>query len=162
VAPGYPGFAAQAPISATGAMPPNMHWAVVLILSCVTFGLCGLAWSFREAFFVKKIDPSSKSVTMLTITFLVMIVEVVVNFVAVRSGSIEMMTSASAIMLLLNLVIIAAALIAVFGMRSSLVRYYNSVENIGLKLSGVMTFFFSILYFQYHFSRIAEMKKRGA
>jgi len=119
-------------------------------------------WSFKEAFFVKKIDPSSKCVMMLMIAFLAMMVQVVIYFIALDSGSMETMAAASTIVLLLNLVIIVTALIGVFGMRSSLVRYYNSIENIGLKLSGVMTFFFSILYFQYHFSRIAEMKKRGA
>lgn len=139
-----------------------MHWAVVLILSGVTCGLGGLVWSFKEAFFVKKIDPSSKCVMMLMIAFLAMMVQVVIYFIALDSGSMETMAAASTIVLLLNLVIIVTALIGVFGMRSSLVRYYNSIENIGLKLSGVMTFFFSILYFQYHFSRIAEMKKRGA
>ena len=61
----------------------------------------------------------------------------------------------------LNVVIIVTALAAIFGMRSSLVRYYNSVEPIGLRLSGVMTFFFSILYLQYHLSRIAAWKTTG-
>jgi hypothetical protein len=46
-------------------------------------------------------------------------------------------------------------------MRSDLEDYYNSVENINLRLSGVMTFFFAILYFQHHFSRIAKWKKTG-
>jgi hypothetical protein len=99
---------------------------------------------------------------MLMIACVGMIVQVAVSFVAGRSGSMDTIATASTVVLLLNLVIVVVMLIAVFGMRSSLVRYYNSVENIGLKLSGVMTFFFSILYFQYHFSRIAEMKKRGA
>jgi hypothetical protein len=143
-------------------MPPNMHWAVVLILSWVTCGLGGLVWSFKEALFVKKIDPSSKSVTMLIVALLAMVVQVVLYFTAMRSLSMDALQSASAITLLLNLVVIVTGLIAIFGMRSSLVRYYNSVENIGLKLSGVMTFFFSILYFQYHFSRIAAMKQRAA
>ena len=38
-------------------------------------------------------------------------------------------------------------------MRGPLERYY------GVHLSPIMTFFFNILYFQYHFSRIAEGKK---
>jgi hypothetical protein len=161
--PDYSGFATQDPLSAaSGPMPPNMHWAVVMILSVVTCGLGGVVWTFKEAFFVKKIDPSSKSVMMLTIAFLVLAVQVVISLVAGSSGSREMMASVPTINLLLNLVFIVAQLTAVFSMRSSLVRYYNSVENIGLKLSGVMTFFFSVLYFQYHFSRIVEIKQRGA
>ena len=35
------------------------------------------------------------------------------------------------------------------------------MEPINLRLSGVMTFFFNILYFQYHFTRIAEWKRTG-
>jgi hypothetical protein len=50
-------------------------------------------------------------------------------------------------------------IVAVFGMKSSLETYYNSKEPIGLKLSGVMVFFFNVLYFQYHFNEIANRKK---
>jgi hypothetical protein len=32
---------------------------------------------------------------------------------------------------------------------------------VGLRLSAAMTFFFNILYFQYHLSRIAQWKKTG-
>jgi len=39
-------------------------------------------------------------------------------------------------------------------MRDALVDYYNTVEPINLRLSGVMTFFFAVFYFQYHFCRI--------
>ncbi len=143
-------------------MPPDMHWVIVLILSFVTFGLGGLVWTFKEAFFVKKINPSSKAVLLMVIALLAMLGQVALSFMAVSSGSMATMASASAIILALNLVIIVAGLMAIFGMRSSLVKYYNGVENIGLRLSGIMTFFFSILYFQYHFSRIAQLKKRGA
>jgi hypothetical protein len=52
-------------------------------------------------------------------------------------------------------------LIGMFNMRRSIENYYNTVEPIGLKLSGVMTFFFNIVYFQYHFSRIAAWKTTG-
>ena len=52
-------------------------------------------------------------------------------------------------------------LIGIFRMRSSLQNYYNTVEPINLRLSGVMTFFFAVFYFQYHFSRIANWKRTG-
>jgi len=67
----------------------------------------------------------------------------------------------SAFVMLLNVAIVVVMLMAVFGMRKSIVRYYNTVEPIQLQLSGVMTFFFSVLYFQYHFSRIVQWKKTG-
>jgi hypothetical protein len=46
-------------------------------------------------------------------------------------------------------------------MARDLEAYYNSTENIGLRLSGAMVFFFNVFYFQYHFSRIAKWKKTG-
>ena len=51
-------------------------------------------------------------------------------------------------------------------MRRSMEEHFNGPEPIGLSLSGVMTFFFGIYYFQYHFTRINELKRaaryRGA
>jgi hypothetical protein len=40
-------------------------------------------------------------------------------------------------------------------------EYYNSTENIGLQLSGAMTFFFSTVNLQHHINRIARWKKTG-
>jgi hypothetical protein len=60
--------------------------------------------------------------------------------------------------------VIGGAIIHIIGnfkMRAALQEYYNTVEPISLRLSGVMTFFFSIWYFQYHFTRIANWKKTG-
>lgn len=138
-----------------------MHWLVLLIFTWVTGGLAGLVWAFRQASFVKKLDPSSKAVLLLAITTLGMVAQVVMYIGAMQSLSASSIATASMVILLINVVIIVCGLMAVFGMRSSIVRYYNTTEPIGLKLSGVMTFFFSILYFQYHFSRIAEWKKTG-
>lgn len=142
-------------------MPPNQHWLVVLILSGVTFGLGGLVWMFREAFFVKKIDPTSKAIMLIFVTLIAMALQVVITLGA-ASGSMMAPAVVSMVIMLLNIVIIIAGLVAVFSMRKSILTYYTTVEPIGLKLSGVMTFFFSILYFQYHFSRIIAWKKTGS
>ncbi len=50
-------------------------------------------------------------------------------------------------------------LIARFTMRAELEEHFNTVEPIGLSLSGVMTFFFGGLYFTYHLNRITELKR---
>ena len=142
-------------------MPPQLHWAVVLILSWFTMGLGGLVWAFKEAFFVKKIDPSSKAVLLFVVGLLCMLGQVALYVVMMSSGSLESAATISMVAMLLNIVILVVMLMAIFGMRSSLVRYYNTVEPIGLRLSGLMTFFFSILYFQYHFSRIGAWKTTG-
>ena len=140
-------------------MPPQMHWAVVLILSWITFGLAGLIWIFKQAGFVKKIDPASKATSLLLSSLGCMALQIVLAVVMIKSPSSAAMLSM--LVMLLNLVIVVVLLMAIFGMRKSIVQYYNTVEPIQLQLSGVMTFFFSTLYFQYHFSRIAKWKTTG-
>jgi len=56
---------------------------------------------------------------------------------------------------------VIAYIMGIFSIRSAMEEYYNSTENIGLSLSGVMTFFFSAIYLQYHINRIARWKKTG-
>lgn len=52
-------------------------------------------------------------------------------------------------------------IVSVFKIKDAMEEYYNTVEDIGLSLSGAMTFFFSVIYIQYHINRIARWKKTG-
>ena len=74
---------------------------------------------------------------------------------SVRAGA-----QSSGVYLLCRVVGAIMWLVAAFNMRSSIEEHYYSKEPIGLSLNGVMTFFFNIYYFQYHFTRINEMKRR--
>ena len=58
----------------------------------------------------------------------------------------------------MNLVYGILTLIGRFSLRSSLEQHYNSAEPMGLSLSGVMTFFFGDIYFQYHLNDIMRRK----
>jgi hypothetical protein len=49
-------------------------------------------------------------------------------------------------------------LIGRYSLKSSLEEHYNSAEPMGLLLSGVMTFFFGCIYFQYHLNDIVRRK----
>ena len=170
--PGYaqqPGYPAQAPYGghavmpgpfANSPMPPDLHWALVMLLSVITFGLFGLIWAFRQAAFVKKIDPTSNAVTLLVLNLLGAIVVIGLSFAAVGAST-NTMAEISMVDLVLEVILFVIGLVMVFGVRKSMVTYYNSVEPIGLQLSGIMTFFFTFLYFQYHFSRIANWKRTG-
>ena len=53
-------------------------------------------------------------------------------------------------------------LVGAFSMKNSIEEHYNTAEPIALQLSGVMTFFFNVFYFQYHFTQIAKMKEMQA
>lgn len=52
-------------------------------------------------------------------------------------------------------------LVGQFSIKAAMEEYYNSTENIGLALSGAMTFFFGTIYIQYHVNRLARWTKTG-
>jgi GYF domain 2 len=166
VAPAYgstPGYGV-APAATAGPVPPDFHWALVLVIGffCSIFQF---VWLFIEASFVKKIRPQSNF-----LAFLIAGISCLIGSVIVFYGGIIVMAANNsndppvALFLILGagyLTGIVLYIVGIFKMRAAIEEYYNSVEPINLRLSGVMTFFFNVLYFQYHFSRIAQWKKTG-
>ncbi len=154
-----PGYGAAAG-GIAGPVPPDFHWALVLLINffCNWFGII---WMFVEANFVKKIVPQSNGILFLALSFGGLIVGTIV-FVIGRSANQE---NPSLAMIGVGLLILLAAtvlyFVAVFSIRSEMEAYYNSTENIALRLSSLMTFFFAVYYFQHHLSRIAKWKKTG-
>jgi len=148
---------AAAPAMAAGPVPPDFHWALVLLIGIVTCGLFFWAWEIVEASFVRKIKPQSKGLLLVILALAAAILSGVVSGVtsAMNNGQ-ESPFSA-----LLSLAALVLQLVGLFTIRSDMEDYYNSIEPINLQLSGVMTFFFAVFYFQHHFSRIAKWKKTG-
>jgi hypothetical protein len=153
-------FAGQAAPGA-GPVPPGMHWALVLVLGSITFGIFYIVWIIKELNFIKSIDPRNNSGKLIMIAIALVLVYVVLMVGAVTLQSTTAIALGGALGSLIDIGAAALSIVAYFKMRSSLVNYYNTVEPIGLRLSGAMTFFFNILYFQYHFHRIAEWKRTG-
>lgn len=146
----------QAP-QAGGPVPPSLHWGLVLLFSFLSCFLFGWVWIFIQAAFVKKIRPAA-DVMMLYIGFVVL---AVLGDVVAIGSAIGGSQIGSGLGNLLSLAALAMFIVANFKVRTLLLEYYNTVEPINLRLSGVMTFFFNIYYFQYHFTRIAEWKRTG-
>jgi len=154
-----PGMAG--PMMVGGPVPPALHWALVWLLGMVTLNIFVLVWLFKQANFVKSIDPRSTAKTLYIAGLLMIVLYIVLIGAGVAMAN---SSAGQALMAGAVLVMLSGAVCIIVGhlkMRSSLVAYYNSVENIGLRLSGVMTFFFNIFYFQHHFTRIAEWKRTG-
>jgi hypothetical protein len=160
-APAYPATAVPYPD------PPNLHWALVLLIGFFTCGLFLFIWMFVQAAWMRKVNPNSKALFYYIAAFVFDVIAIVAEVAMVASaGNGTPSTGPSALSGLFALVYFVLFLVAVFSMRSSMEEHFNGPEPIGLKLSGVMTFFFNILYFQYHFTRINELKRaaryRGA
>ncbi|HEX9233594.1 MAG TPA: GYF domain-containing protein [Candidatus Acidoferrum sp.] len=138
--------------------PPSLHWGILVLLGVLTCGIFGWVWAFIQAAWVKKVQPESKALIYYGIAVGLFVLIFGGAFMAGVQG--QAGASREPIFLLLRLGGGIMWLVAAFNMRSSIEDHFNSAEPIGLSLNGVMTFFFSIYYFQYHFTRINEMKQR--
>ena len=157
---GAPGYATPATSYQAGQpfpVPPDFHWGLVLLIGIVTCGIFVTVWQIVEAVWIRKIKPQSKGLLFVLLSVGSYFVGGFVNGFtrAMNDGQANPLGS------LFSLAGLVLQIVAVFTMRSDLEDYYNSVEPINLRLSGVMTFFFAVFYFQHHFSRIAQWKKNG-
>lgn len=158
-APLVPGFAAPQSAGATRAViseperPPKLHWGLVLLFGVLTLGIFVVVWMFIQSTWVRKIDSRSNATNYL-IGYVVLAVIGVVMDESDSSG----VRSFGGVLQLLCYVLFYCAY---YSMRRSMIDYFNKIEPIELRLSGVMTFFFSVLYFQHHMTRIAEWRATG-
>lgn len=159
IVPGMATPPAVTPGYSTAPLPPNLHWALVLLLGMVTCGLFSWYWAFRQASWVKRLVPRCNAILMYALYLILLALAVAVSMGQMMGGSPS--GGAMALSWLLQLGAVVCFWIGAFNIRSCMLEYYNQVEPIGLRLSPIMTFFFTILYFQYHMSRIYQWKTTG-
>jgi len=138
-------------------LPPNLHWAILLILEIVTRQLFNLIWALVQANWARKLIKNNKPLVLVAMYPAGIIAGIVAGVVGAEGNS-DAVAIAAGICIIGGVI---AYMIGIFSIRSAMEEYYNSTENIGLSLSGVMTFFFSAVYLQYHINRIARWKKTG-
>jgi len=165
-------YGAAAAPAVAGPVPPDLQWPLVLLLGMVSCGMFNLVWIFIEAAFVKKLKPDSSHLTLIITGLSIQIGSIIIFYAGViglaaasagRSSN-EPPTGIILLVVLYWLGLLGGAVVNIIGnfkLRDAMVEYYNTVEPINLRMSGVMTFFFNILYFQHHLSRIATWKKTG-
>ncbi len=133
-------------------LPPNLHWGVVLILGLVTRELFNLIWALIQANWARKLINNNKPMVLVAMYP----AGIVAGMFAIMMGK-----SFAALGSLFILGGVIVYLVGIFSIKGAMEEYYNSTENISLAMSGVMTFFFSTVYIQYHINRIARWKKTG-
>jgi len=144
--------------------PPNLHWALVLLIGFFTCGLFWVVWLFVQGAWMRRVNPRSNA-----IFFYVGYVVVSFGGSFLRMGLMAASGFHNRYMpLVIPVWLITWALVelGLFDMRRSMEEHYNGPEPVGLSMNPVMTFFFGIFYLQCHMSRINEMKRmaryRGA
>src|SRR5579872_3581234 len=122
----------------------RLHWALFLVLTIFTRGIFQVIWGFVICVFVRRLRPDNKAIIFYSLYVLAAFM--------IRMVNVDLA-------IFLRLVYVIFFQITNFSLRDALQEYYNNEENIGLELSGVMTFFFSFYYFQFHLNRIFDWKK---
>jgi len=153
------------------AAPPNVHWAVLLgvlfaaailarltvpkgywiLVSDLAFDL----WAIYLCLWIRRIEPAAMSL-LWCIAYIALQITFSVPTTAAPTNYGFTFFAAT-----LALLCIAMWFITVYVIRAELHFHYNLREPVGLYLSGIMTFFFSFLYFQYHLYKIAQLRERN-
>lgn len=131
-----------APAMVAGPVPPDFHWALVLLIALLTCGIFVSVWIIVEAAWIRKIKPQSKGLLLVVLGTASVCGFQLAPYVIPGLSHSEPNP-------VLGLLVLAGAIVLLVGtfvMRSDLEDYYNAVEPINLQLSGVMTFFFSVYY----------------
>jgi hypothetical protein len=137
-------------------LPPNLHWGLLLLIDVLTRAYFNIIWALIQANWARKL--SGKNTPMVLIAMYP--AGVICGGIAVGVGS--TMENGSVLSALGGLLILGGLICMIagtFSIRNAMEEYYNSVENIGLSLSGAMTFFFGVVYLQYHINSIARSRK---
>jgi hypothetical protein len=152
------GFAVEAEIPRDLVpLPPNLHWGWVLAISALTRSYFNFVWQLIQANWARKLSGKNTPI-VLTAMYPASIIS---GIVAMTVGRTQGASASSALGGVLILAGVVCMIAGVFSIRNAMENYYNSVEDISLSMSGAMTFFFGILYIQYHVNRIARWKKTG-
>lgn len=133
-------------------LPPNLHWSIVLILGVVTRQLFNLVWAVIQANWARKLCGDNKPMVLVAMYPAGMIAGIFTTALFPRSAPL------GAVFIFGGAIVY---LFGVFSIKAAMEEYYTTTENIGLQLSGAMTFFFSTVYLQYHINSIAHWKKTG-
>ena len=125
--------------------PPALRWPLVLILSLVTLGLFEDAWLLWQSRWAKKVDPRSRATIFAAGGLLLF----VIGFVFAEMSDLK---SVAGWVEIGGLVL---SQVGNFSVKGTIEKHYN------VSLSGMMTIFFTSIYLQYHFDRIAKKGYRS-
>ncbi|MFC6645639.1 DUF4339 domain-containing protein [Granulicella cerasi] len=138
--------------------PPDLPWWVVLLGSMFTLGLFTVVWGIVQSGWLRRIDRTSISIYLYLANAVIFCLRLPSIFHSVHHNVYGTGIDADPHRFL-QVIAFVLFLLTRFMFRSELLKHFNEAEPIGLRLGGVMTFFFGVTYFQYHFNRINELKR---
>ena len=132
--------------------PPNLHWGLVLLFVVLSCGIFSIVWEIVQASWLKKVDPLSKAFAIYLVAAGLLVCVFFASFFSTLAHTTNGLTG------LLQIAYYVTAIVARFSFKASMEKHFNEAEPMGLSLSGVMTFFFGGIYFQYQMNDINKRK----
>ena len=139
--------------------PPNLNWGLELLLGFLTCGLFVVVWNLVIAAWAKRVEPASKAL----IYYIIATVLIVMNFgsswgvfIAISHHHAYHQNVLGGV---ISVVCWVLRLIARFSLRDTLEQHFNGPEPLGVRLSGVLTFFFGGIYIQYKLNEVNRLKQ---
>lgn len=139
--------------------PPDFPWWAVLILSVVTLGAFSAVWNIVESAWLYRVNRNSRALWFYAVLGLFFLLKLPDAWHSLGYNVFNGPHYDAHFGFLFTVTDWALAIAARFVFRSELHRHFNVDEPLGLRLNGLLTFFFGGLYFQYHFNRINELKR---
>ena len=145
---------------------PNLHWGLVLLFSFLTCGLFMVVWNFIVAVWLRRVQPNATAIFFYAAAYALLIVRLAIALpLGIRAammytnGEGNTHLGTTVLLGILGVAVWVLRLIARYSERASLEEHYNGPEPMGLRVDGVMTFFFGGLYFQSKINDINAMKQ---
>jgi len=139
--------------------PPNLHWALVMVLDLVTCGLFQMIWNLVIAAWLKRVEPASKALFYYVGGYALLLIyggSIYPAFLGAMHHNVFHMHLG---LRLLGLAAWVLRLLARFSVKSSLEEHFNGPEPIGYTMNPVLLFFFGGLYIQAELNRINEIRQ---
>lgn len=138
---------------------PNLHWGLYLLFAVLTCGLFSKVFTVVQAAWMKKVQANSIALWFYIGAYVLAFINAYRSrllVAAILSHHYDPLHTPGGGGL--NLLYWALILASRFMMKSSLEEHFNGPEPVGLRLSGVMTFFFGGVYFQSKLNEINAAK----
>ena len=152
----------QPPVGAPALLaedPPNLNWGLVLLFDFLTCGIFQMVWNFILSAWMKRVQPSSQAIIYYAAGYGLALINTGFTIPIIVGAMHHVAPTHHYGLNAISFVAWAIRIVARFNMKSSLEEHFNTVEPIGLRLNGVMVFFFGGLYIQSQLNRINEMKQ---
>jgi hypothetical protein len=139
---------------------PNLHWGLYLLFAVLTCGWFSKVFTVVQAAWMKKVQPNSIALWFSIGALVLALINSYRSkavFLAIISHNFDPghYAAGRGLGLLYWVLVITSR----FLMKSSLEEHFNGPEPVGLRLNGVMTFFFGGVYFQAKLNEINAVKQ---